>query len=317
MKKIFALALAAMLVISLAACGGKVVEEPVESTTQVPETTFEVDERPISFFSVAYGISEDEYSSIMIYDNQDGTAYVSYQAEVRKEGNVDISVLEGLNVVLASTKLPALYGQEVYEDGYANASLQINYGDETMDSMMFTGEIPAEFIDGYSKLQAYFQLELKDMPEYVAKPVMGEDLDEAALAEVMEILNNADLGPLDMMAINNAQLDDPFFKDTVGIESAGLTNAIICGSMMMTTPYSFSIVTVENEADIASVREAFLADLQWTKWVCVFPTDALVAQKGNMVICLLGNADMYTETAAAIEAAGWQEIVTERNPEAA
>jgi hypothetical protein len=84
---------------------------------------------------------------------------------------------------------------------------------------------------------------------------------------------------------------------------------------MMTSAYSLVIVTVEDAANIASVRADFEANLAWGKWVCVRPTGALIAQKDNMVICLMGMNDSYTETEAAITAAGWTEIATFTDPE--
>lgn len=51
------------------------------------------------------------------------------------------------------------------------------------------------------------------------------------------------------------------------------------------------------------------------KWVCVIPSNALIAENGNMVLCLMGSDTMYSQTAEAIEAAGWSNIATFDNPD--
>ena len=54
----------------------------------------------------------------------------------------------------------------------------------------------------------------------------------------------------------------------------------------------------------------FRENLDWHKWVCVMPTDALIAQKEDMILCLLGMEEMYALTAAGIESSGW--VILER-----
>jgi hypothetical protein len=52
------------------------------------------------------------------------------------------------------------------------------------------------------------------------------------------------------------------------------------------------------------------------KWVCVAPTDALVAVKDNMVLCLIGADQLFELTSAGVEAAGWTVVETLENPNA-
>jgi len=84
--------------------------------------------------------------------------------------------------------------------------------------------------------------------------------------------------------------------------------------MMMTTAYSLVIVTLEDAANAETVCSNFESQLDWLKWVCVAPSDALIAQKDNMVLCLMAYDDLYVQTANGIEAAGWSTMKTLNNP---
>ena len=64
----------------------------------------------------------------------------------------------------------------------------------------------------------------------------------------------------------------------------------------------------------ADVAADFEANLDWTKWVCVAPSDAMTAVKDNMVLCLMAADANYTQTAAGITAAGWTTVNTLTNP---
>jgi hypothetical protein len=120
--------------------------------------------------------------------------------------------------------------------------------------------------------------------------------------------------PLDRLVINEAVMDDTFAFTTGLSTSEGIVNGASCSSMMMTSAYSLVVVTVEDAANVAAVRADFESNMDWLKWVCVQPSNALIAQKDNMVICLMAMDQTYTETEAAINAAGWTEVVTFTNP---
>ena len=119
---------------------------------------------------------------------------------------------------------------------------------------------------------------------------------------------------LDAFQIVDVPLDDAFTY-MMGLSSMeGIASGPSCSAMMITTPYALSIVTVEDEGYVADVQADFLEHLDWTKWVCVMPTDAMVARKGNMVLCLMGADDLYNQTAAAITANGWTDVQEESFP---
>ena len=44
------------------------------------------------------------------------------------------------------------------------------------------------------------------------------------------------------------------------------------------------------------------------------PTNALIATKGNMVLCLIGEGEMYSVTATGVEAVGWTVVKSIDNP---
>ena len=48
-------------------------------------------------------------------------------------------------------------------------------------------------------------------------------------------------------------------------------------------------------------------------WVCVMPSNALVAVKDNMVLCLVAADELYAMTASGIESTGWTVVETLEN----
>ena len=104
-------------------------------------------------------------------------------------------------------------------------------------------------------------------------------------------------------------MPEEFFGMTMGLSSdAGVAVGTSCTAMMMTTPYGIYMVTLEDGADAQAIAADFEANLNWQKFVCVTPTNAVIAQKDNMVLCFMGSDELYTQTAAAIEAAGWKVV---------
>jgi hypothetical protein len=314
------LALTLVLAFSLTACGG---DKPAPTTvptteattapTTVPETTVGENVVAMNFFSVNYSENFDSVKSITVIDNGDGTAMVDYQGEIRKSGNVDSSIFEDLAAEFAKSGLVELNGAEEWAEGEASASMYVTYADETMVSANYSGTIPQAFIDAYGVMDTAVQALLADMPEYVPEAQVMGNVDETVLAEIKGIIGSTSM-PLDSLVINEAVMDDTFAFTTGLSTSEGIVNGASCSSMMMTSAYSLVVVTVEDAANVAAVRADFESNMDWLKWVCVQPSNALIAQKDNMVICLMAMDQTYTETEAAINAAGWTEVVTFTNP---
>ena len=318
LNKILTLLLALAMMLSMAACGGSGETTDPADTTAPAESTAATEaetlpsvtvENPVTRFYLSMGQTYDAVTYMNVYENEDGSIYVEYVGGEKKVGSMDASILHGIAAALESTSLSTLNGQEIYGDGEASASAYIEFKDGTSLSMGYSGSIPQEFVDGYTAMDTYFQTLTASLPVYVPQAqVMGE-VDPAVLEAMQAIVNNSSMDGLDNLAISDVPMDE-FFAFTLGLSSAdGIVNGANCAAMMMTTPYSLSIVTVENEESIAAVRSDFEANLGWQKWVCVTPSDALIAQKGNMVLCLLAPADMYAKTAASVEANGWTELL--------
>lgn len=334
MKKIIAMLLTLSMLVACAACGGKddttqtssQAAESTEAATSTEEATESeavesteesqaASDSTVTYFSVSYGETFDNVASLSAYDDYAGGAYVEYLGAERKITTMDLSVLEGITAELANSGLLELAGQDVYEDGEASASLSVEYADGTSVTAAFYGTIPQEFIDGFTAMDAYFQTMLADVPVYVPEPMVMGEVNEAVLTELKGILNESGIDPLDSIGITDVPMDE-YFGFTLGLtNSEGIVNGTNCTSMIMSVAYSIAIVTVEDAANIPAVAEDFASNLDWQKWVCVFPTDALIAQKDNMVLCLMGSDEMYAQSASAIEAAGWTTIQTIANPD--
>ena len=317
MKKFLCIILALSLLLTFAAC----VAEPVEPTDQptdtepsseLPEQTNA--ENPVTYFSMGMGDSL-EYRNLTAYDNGDGTVYVEYVGDEKKVGNLDSGVLELITATLEGTGLSELNGKSEYADGDAYASMYIQYEDGSFLTADFSGSIPQEFTTGYEAMEAHFQSLTEEMSAYVPQPAIMGEVNEDILTAIMEILNTSGMGALDSLSISDVPVDENFSYSTGLSSSEDVVAAAVCSPMMMTTAYSLVIVTAEEADDIDEIREDFANSMDWRKWVCVAPSNALIAQKGNMVLCLMGSDELYQQTADAAEAAGWTNLLTLENPD--
>lgn len=319
LKKILGLLLTLVLVLSLAACGEGAPDDttaPTESTSEVTESigTSDAVVGDITEFSLTKGNASGSSRYMSAYQNEDGSVHVEYAGDERKVGDLDGSVLEQLASELEASGLIALNGRSEYNDGAAYGSVFIAYSDGTYTTADFSGIIPQDFTDGYQAMDAYFKTLTADLPVYVPQAQVFGEVNGDALAAVQEILNTSGMEGQDGLTISDIMMDE-YFAFTAGLSTDdGIDSGTICTPMMNVTPYSLVIVTLESEGDAKTVRDDFEASLDWGKWVCVNPTNALIAQKGNMVLCLMGADTMYTQTAAAINSCGWENVVTFDNP---
>ena len=148
------------------------------------------------------------------------------------------------------------------------------------------------------------------MPVYVPQPVIMGELSGNTLDAAQAILAGSGIDPLDSVTISSIFTEGEL-NSYAGLSSAdGVSDGVIVSALMMTTPYSLTIVSASDASQIDRIRQDFTGNIEWNKWVCVSADQALVAQKDNMVLFLLGSDTLYTGTASAIEAAGWTEIET-------
>lgn len=315
MKKLTALLLALLMMLSMAACAGTGDETPTttEPTTE-PETTVseQTSTEQLTSLSLTLGDTFEDCTILSAYTNEDGTVTIQYMGEYRKEGNVDASAMQTLSDAFNQSGLAAMADRFEYEEGEAAGGFSASFG-ETYLMADFSGVIPEEFKTAFAAMDACFQTLVADLPEYVAKPMeMGEiaDSDRTALNE---ILSNMTLEYLDQYIINGL-IKDENYAYAAGLSTDSTTaTALNFTSGNMTVAYSLTIATLADGITADAVAKDFEENVDWMKWVCVQPSNALIAHLGNQVLCLIGSDSLYTDTAAAIEAAGWNVVKTLEN----
>lgn len=277
--------------------------------------TVDLEGKTLSFFSVNLNLTGNDNRYMMAYPNDDGSVYVEYVGDVKKIGtNMDGKVLESVTAAVVQSGIAALNGQNIYLDGGAVGSAYVEYTDGTVIGIGYSGEIPEEYLTVYNALDTAFQTLTAELEVYVPVPLVGDGVDETALAELMAILEATQIRELDMFQIADVTKDDTFSL-VMGLSSAeGVANGTSCSAMMMTTPYSMVIATLDDGMDVQTVRDDFLNNLDWQKWVCVMPTGALIAQKGNMVLCLMGADSLFTQTVQAVTDCGWENLESVDSP---
>lgn len=316
-KKILCLLLSAVLLLS--ACGAPAA--PSETTTApttevtVAVTTPSEVENPVTFFTLSMGENFEEIFSMTAYANEDGTAHIEYVGQEKKVGDFDAIYFHGIAAAFADSGLAALNGQDAYAEGEANGSMYVEFADGSMCTVGFSGNIPEAYAQGYAAMDAYFQQLVANLPVYVPQPMLMGEVEPALLDTMTQILNGTGIETLDGFAISQLPLDDTFGFAAGLSGTNGIVNAVSCAPMMMTTAYSLVIVTLEDASKAEAVSGDFESNLDWRKWVCVAPSNALIAQKDNMVLCLMAGDSLYTQTLTGIEAAGWTVTKTLENPD--
>lgn len=277
--------------------------------------TVDLEGKTLSFFSVNLNLTGNDNRYMMAYPNDDGSVYVEYVGDVKKIGtNMDGKVLESVTAAVIRSGIADLNGQNIYLDGGAVGSAYVEYTDGTVIGIGYSGEIPEEYLTVYNALDMAFQTLTAELEVYVPVPLVGDGVDETALAELMAILEATQIRELDMFQIADVTKDD-IFTLVMGLSSAeGIANGTSCSAMMMTTPYSMVIATLDDGMDVQTVRDDFLNNLDWQKWVCVMPTGALIAQKENMVLCLMGADSLFTQTVQAVTDCGWENLESVDSP---
>lgn len=286
-----------------------------DQITDATEGSVDLEGKTLSFFSVNLNLTGNDNRYMMAYPNDDGSVYVEYVGDVKKIGtNMDGEVLESVTAAVVRSGIAALNGQNIYLDGGAVGSAYVEYTDGTVIGIGYSGEIPVEYLTAYNALDTAFQTLTAELEVYVPVPLVGDGVDEAALAELMAILEATQIRDLDMFQIADVTKDDTFSL-VMGLSSAeGIANGTSCSAMMMTTPYSMVIATLDDGMDVQTVRDDFLNNLDWQKWVCVMPTGALIAQKGNMVLCLMGADALFAQTVQAVTDCGWENLESVDSP---
>ena len=327
MKKILALIMAALLLFACAACGGQTAEptepttepitqgtEPTTEPTEPTDPTTDNADRIANYIQLSISEEDLSFVSITAYDNDEGQAYVEYTAkDEKKAATLELSVLEGIAEAIEKSQLMGLNEQYVYEEGMVSASMYVGYSDDSMLSADFSGTVPQEFRDGYAEVESYMRELMKDVPVYVARPLVDGDPNAEALQEMEAILDASGVESLDTYIISDVPMDDGFTSMMGLSKTDGIVAGLSCSPMMSSVAFSCMIATAENEAAVAAIADDFAANIQWNRWICVSATDALIATKGTQVLCLASSGDLYTQIATAVESAGWTVVQTLTN----
>ena len=134
-------------------------------------------------------------------------------------------------------------------------------------------------------------------------------MDETQLNAVKEILTKANLENLDKYKIYTVPIDENA-PDALGLDSTEfVVSASACDSKMFEVPYNISVIQVNGEANIEAVRADLADGLRWSKYVHMPVDSALIAQKGDLVLCLMTTGDTYQNTAKAIAECGWENVI--------
>lgn len=324
MKKLLALLLALVMVLSFAACTQ--TDQPTDPTEPQPtdppttdppavqETLPEVTvDNPVTYLTISMNIGGN-YVSLTAYDNDEGMAHVEYVGAEKKVGDFSLSILHNVAKAVDESGISALNGQSVYTDGNDYASAYVSYADGSYIGADYSGEVPEAFTTVYNSLDAFFQAITASLEVYVPRPVVTGDVNADALSAILDVLDKSGIPNLDGYYIVDVPKDE-FFDMTVGLtDSRDVLSGTSCGAMMMTTPYSLIVLEVSKDADMDAITADFAKNIPWNHWVCVSASNAMVARKGNLILFLLGSDSLYAQTASAIQDAGWTNITTYTNP---
>ena len=320
MKRLLTMLLAAAMLLSLAACAPN--NNPTDPTAAPAVTNgtepgtlpaYPEAANPVIFISLSLSMNPQDNRSITVLANADGSAHVEYVGKVKKVGDLDANIFHGITTALENSGLAALNGQDAYADGIANGSMFAEFADGTCIGAGFSGEIPDSYTQGYAVMDDFFSQLTASMPVYVPQPVVMGNVDPMLLGEVTAIVEAGGLENPDTFTISHVEKDE-YFAYTLGLSSGeGIQSAVSFAPMMMTTAYSLVIVSLENAGDRQDICSDFLQNLDWQKWVCVAPTDAMIAAKDNMVLCLMAADALYDQTAAGVKAAGWTVLKVAEN----
>lgn len=321
MKKYLCVLVALLLLLGCSACGGETqpteTTTPTEATTTAPtestgtseDTTEPTDEQTassaVNYVQLSLSEADGTLYSLTAFDDDMGNAYVEYVGKIKKMGNLDLSVLTGIQTELENSGMMDFCGIEEYKDGEEFGSLYICYEDETISTANFGGIVPQNFRDAYAAMEAYFETLTADLEEYVPTPLIMGEVNPDAQAALEAILIEAGVEPLDSFGISEIMMDDSF-EAMMGLStSEGITSGTTCGPMRSSIAFSCMLVTLEDAGKKDDVAKDFAANVNWDRWVCVSATQALVATKDQMVLCLATNDELYQQFAPAIENSGW------------
>ena len=282
---------------------------PSPTQAAVP-TPSDYDGPAIDYLQLSISDTNGDYVSISAYNNGSEQAYVEYVGEYKKAANFDLSVLLSLAEQVELSGIKAIHDQHVYETGDTYANMYISFTDGSQIFADYSGVVPEKFLEYYKILENYFLTLVADLPIYVPRPVVWGEVNEQTLSELMNIMENTGMEYLDGFSIYEVPVDDAFDMEMGLSHHQSIKSGTMCGPVMSGSAFSLAIAVLEKDADITSAANNFATNIRWNRWVCVSASDALIARKDDMVLCLVSYGEMYEKTSAAIRACGWTEVKT-------
>lgn len=308
--KLICLLLALVLLAGCTAVPQGITPDTTQGTTLPVETmTFEEVKNPATFLSISLTIGE-RYLSMTAYPDENGMTFVEFVGDVKKVGALDPMAIHGITKAVEESGLVALNGVNDYTEGTEFASAYVTYKDETYLGLSYSGKVADSYKAAYEALEDYFERLTAALPVYVPRPIVSGEVSEPELTAITEILDGSGMQMLDAFVIGPILKDESFAYSAGMSDSTHVLSGAYCGAMMMTTPYSLVVVRVDDAKYIDAVREDLASNLAWNKWVCVSATNAVIAQKGDLVLCLMGSSIDYSATVQGIKNAGWENLQT-------
>ena len=311
MKKLLCSTLLLLFVVTCVSCREQQLAE-TPSTTPSPSP---YDGPAIDYFQLSISNANGAYISLSAYNNGFNQAYVEYVGDYKKADTFDLSVLLELAAEVERSGVKTIHDQHVYETGDNYANMFISFTDGSNLYADYSGVVPQEFGEYYDILEAYFLTLVDDLPIYVPRPVVMGEVNELTLTELMNIMENSGMEYLDGFSIYEVPVDDAFDMEMGLSHHKNIKSGTMCGPVMSGSAFSLAVAVLEKDADVTSVANNFATNIRWNRWVCVSATDALIAYKDNMVLCLVSYGEMYEKTSAAIRACGWTEVKTLGEPD--
>ena len=159
MKKIFALILSCLLLLSLAACTEKT---PSQTTGEgAAQPTYAETKNPLISLNISWTKNAEEFGSIAVVTNDESSFAMEEQVHVEctgktaRSGDFHATLLHGLTDALKSTDLASLNGKDTLEEGESSGSVYAVYEDGSILSVSFNGSVPEAFVKGYEALEAF------------------------------------------------------------------------------------------------------------------------------------------------------------------
>lgn len=307
-KRIIALSLAALMTLSLTACGKK-EEEP---TWLINDTVEITSENSITYLSMY--LDGDRNVTINAKKDDDGTIIIEYYGDEDKVGAVDESVWAKLTEEIMKTDLATLHRANEDTEGDDCARMHIELKDGTMLTAEFDGEIPEAYINGFNAMEDVFKEITSAMPVYVQEINVVGDVDESIKGAVCDILSA--LGGLNGYKIVGPN-EEKGLAELVGLPNVNnITVGAKASLAVEVIPYYLSVVVAKDASNVNDICADFETGINWGTWEDNIPEGAAIATKDNMVFCLIGSQDSYKFAINKAVELGWNVVKEIPNPNA-